>query len=441
MDCSVCCEKLNKSTRKLISCVFCEFVVCRQCFQKYTEESTMDAHCMSCKKTFTFEFIESNCTSVFIDKNYKVHRQGILFDREKALLPETQPYVVIEHQRRDIRAVVGGLYDQKYELLRQVKLLEIRINDLNRQANILTVGDNTGEDRRKFVRKCPMTECRGFLSTQWKCGSCESKICNKCNEEKVEDHVCNPDNVASMELLNKDTKGCPNCGTMIFKISGCSQMYCTDCHTAWDWNTSRVVTGTIHNPHYYEFMNRGGHANRNLADIPCGGLPDIASINRLFIKLRLPSELVDHDRWVITHLHQVIVHIEHYELRNYVLEEYNPDTYRGLRIKYLMNDLGETEFKTELHQREKRRQKTTAFNNILQMFVNVGTDLMGQIVVEVKTVDHLPKFVEILKNLVVYFNENLQKIGKIYKCVYPGISDNYTFVNNLETANRRLKQN
>ena len=59
-----------------------------------------------------------------------------------------------------------------------------------------------------------------------------------------------------MEFLNKDTKPCPHCGTMIFKISGCSQIFCVDCHTAWDWNTSKIITGVIHNPHYYEFLNR-----------------------------------------------------------------------------------------------------------------------------------------------------------------------------------------
>ena len=54
-----------------------------------------------------------------------------------------------------------------------------------------------------------MNECKGFLSSRWKCGLCETNICNKCNENENEDeneHVCKPENVASMELLNKDTK-------------------------------------------------------------------------------------------------------------------------------------------------------------------------------------------------------------------------------------------
>ena len=442
-DCTVCCERLNKSTHREIVCVFCEFVACRTCFQKYLSESNSDAHCMSCKKTFNFEFINSNCTNVFITKHFKTHRENILFDREKALLPETQPYVVVEHQRRNIRENITILNEQKYQLMRQVKLLETRINVLYRESSNLTVEQIEQTERRKFVRKCPMEDCRGFLSSQWKCGSCERKICNKCNEEKMEDHTCVPENVASMELLNRDTKPCPNCGTMIFKISGCSQMYCVECHCAWDWNTSRIETGVIHNPHYYEFLQRGGGANRNLADIPCGGLPDIESLRRVFRRnlIEVPIEKV------FCGIHQVIAHIEHYELRNYQVEVYNPETYRAIRIRYLMNEIDETEFKTILQQNEKRREKTVSFNNIFQMFVNVGSDILRQIVVfsneNIKKTSECRKFTsenyDILVNLTGYFNENLQKIGKMYKCVYPGISINYMFVSNLETANRRIK--
>jgi hypothetical protein len=82
-------------------------------------------------------------------------------------------------------------------------------------------GSSSESEVKKFIRKCPMNECRGFLSSRWKCGTCDTNICNKCNEPKTDDHVCNPQNVETMNLLNKDTKPCPKCGTMICKISGC----------------------------------------------------------------------------------------------------------------------------------------------------------------------------------------------------------------------------
>ena len=102
MDCSICCYKLNKSTRKEITCSFCNILTCRECFQKYIIESNMDPQCMGCKKVFDRAFLAENCTAVFITKDFKKHREDVLLDREKSLLIETQPYVVIERDRQKI---------------------------------------------------------------------------------------------------------------------------------------------------------------------------------------------------------------------------------------------------------------------------------------------------------------------------------------------------
>ena len=91
MDCQVCCEKFNKSTRSEIKCNYCEYSSCKTCFQRYTTETTLDPHCMNCKKGLLHEFMSQNCTGVFITKTLKDHRENILLDREKALLPATQP--------------------------------------------------------------------------------------------------------------------------------------------------------------------------------------------------------------------------------------------------------------------------------------------------------------------------------------------------------------
>ena len=38
----------------------------------------------------------------------------------------------------------------------------------------------------------------------------------------------------------------------------------------------------------------------------------------------------------------------------------------------------------------------------------------------------------LLDNLINYFNENFKKIGKMFKCVYPGITKTYYLVSNIE---------
>ena len=46
-------------------------------------------------------------------------------------------------------------------------------------------------------------------------------------------------------------------------VRNCDQMYCMQCHTAWDWITQTIETGRIHNPHYYEWLR-----TQNNGEIP-----------------------------------------------------------------------------------------------------------------------------------------------------------------------------
>ena len=108
----------------------------------------------------------------------------------------------------------------------------------------------------KYIMKCAAESCNGYLNEDALCEQCETQYCKKCEEVKAEGHECKKENVESVKLKYKNSKPCPNpnCGVPIFKTHGCSQMWCTACHTVFDWNTqSIVVTKNIHNPHYHEY--------------------------------------------------------------------------------------------------------------------------------------------------------------------------------------------
>ena len=48
----------------------------------------------------------------------------------------------------------------------------------------------------------------------------------------------------------KDSKPCPNCYIPIFKLSGCNQMFCTNCHVVFDWISLKIDKGPVHNQHF-----------------------------------------------------------------------------------------------------------------------------------------------------------------------------------------------
>jgi len=469
MSCNICVEKYNKSTHLEIKCNYCDFSNCRTCFQKYLLD-TVDPYCMNCKKIFTKEFISENCTQVFIGKEYKKHRENVLLDREKSLMPATQVYVILEKQKDKLREQIKEIEKERAKILTTINIFNNRINSLTYQITNININNmnnvnnqnqvvQTSQDkeRKKFIRKCPMKDCRGFLSQQWKCGICETKICNKCNEEKLDtecdaedNHRCDPGNVANMELLNKDTKPCPECGTMIFRISGCNQMFCVECHCAWNWNTGLVEKGVIHNPHYYDFIRRGGNTGRNHGDIPCGGLPQMYDLRTGFTYCLRSKIMTNVQESLLYSFHNIVTHIQHYEIRQ--INDQTEETTRTLRVDYMLQKISEETFKSRIQQIEKDHNKRRDFNNIYQMFVDVSSDIFRQIILCIETYKYkeenhdiinkcFTENITILLNLRKYFNENIKKIGTVYKCVYPGIDEQYyRFQPNYKTYLERERQ-
>lgn len=267
MECPICCEKYNKTTRKQIACI-CEKHCCRGCMKKYIETKTEDVHCMFCKVKWNRDFLHDNFDKNYIQNDYKVYRENILFEKEMGMLPATQPFVEKElkieelaHEANIINVEREALNRKYYAKIREIELLK----------------NTRSVERKRYVHKCPSNNCHGFLSTQLKCELCNIWVCSECREIKGTNrddaHTCNPEILETIKLLNNDSKPCPTCSSIIYKIEGCNQMFCTECHVAFDWTTLRIQTGLIHNPHYFEWqrrVNNNEFIERNPNDILCG---------------------------------------------------------------------------------------------------------------------------------------------------------------------------
>ena len=426
-ECNVCCERYNLKNHKRIDCPFCDFNSCRACTQRYITSTSNDAHCMSCKTAWPREFIVDSCTKKFCTTEYKSHREMILLEREKCLLPQTQELVVRRRQEINLRKLIEECREEQARLRETQYDME---NQLIRLQN--GHGLETRPQKKTFVRKCPTLDCKGFLGSDWKCELCNVKICSKCNEPDTgDDHECDPNNVETAKLLAKDTKPCPSCGTMIFKISGCSQMWCPDCHTAFDWRSGVIETGIIHNPHFYEFQRKtgGGQANRNHGDIPCGGAPTVGELVSFFhpnqrnfnqhgYYRRTPVEPSSEAETHLMNIHRSMAHCQMFEMPQYRDVAVNN---ADLRVEYLMDNLSEEEWRKRLQQREKARHKNRDISNLLRMYVDTTGDYLRQLIVKEVTADEC---FDTLDKLVEYFNTNMNLIHGRYNCVTPWIISN-----------------
>lgn len=211
-ECEICCF----SKKSVFSCPYCNYNACTQCCERVILDSINDPSCVSCKKAYSSDFFHQTFTNAFITKKYKAHREQILYEKEKSLLPATQVEVerrlkkqVIEEKMRDIRAQIAEL---KKKMLRY-------------EEELWALDSKTEEksERREFVCQCPSNDCRGFLSTRYKCSICGIQACSDCREIKREneDHKCDPNTLETIKELQKTTRSCPNCQTRIFKIEGC----------------------------------------------------------------------------------------------------------------------------------------------------------------------------------------------------------------------------
>ena len=400
--CGVCFEHTN---HKKVTCPFCDLVTCRSCTQKYLLSVMEDAHCMGCKHVWNRQFVDSFCTQTFRRVDYRRHRENVLFEREKLLMPETQAHVERILEMRRLNVLIG---EQKAQLTRlyarygrlsydeyiQVREIHAVIEQLREtRARIDELRSSNPEIQKSFIRKCPIESCKGFLDEDHYCGICRNTFCLECGELCHGERECDPDLVKTMKLILKDTKPCPKCSTMISKIDGCAQMWCTQCQTAFDWRTGNIQIGRIHNPHYLEFKRKTSGLYREHGDVPCGGLPS---------RHELPERLAD----FVDTIHRCEREIRYTEYAN-------ASTYHH-RVLYMLNQIPEVEFKRKIQAIDKSKEKITDVVNVYRMFIDTASDLLRQYVI---TEDR--GIVTTLRELVVYANQIITSIHKRYNCVTP----------------------
>ncbi len=244
--------------------------------------------------------------------------------------------------------------------------------------------------KREFIMKCPDDGCRGFLSTAYKCGLCEKWTCPDCmvviGLEKDGAHTCDPNTVESAKAIKSETRPCPKCGTRIFKIDGCDQMWCVmeGCGTAFSWNTGEIVTGRVHNPHYYEWLRRngGGAAPREAGDIPCGGIPGWHDMRRLWNNRQLGSERHN----TITETHRNLVELQDMRLAGFPLRAPLRSN-KDVNVKYLLKEIDETEWQRQLELTEAAWRRKAEVGQILQMAVAAAGDILRQIALRSQEAD------------------------------------------------------
>jgi hypothetical protein len=381
-ECVVCTEAFDASKRRKVACPFCppdSPNACRSCAQTYLLGAVQDAHCMSCKHDWSLGFCHEALTKSWFVGPYRKSRQEKAVERENGRMVEAMP--LLEARQRQKRRA-----EEERALVAQIRELKFRLNRLRRTPDEATdesaaaLADATASaSKTRYLRTCPVDGCRGMIEAgSWKCGVCESVLCSSCHAVKRSKdappaadgakHVCKPDDVATAKDIMSSTRPCPQCSARIFKIEGCDQMFCVQCHTPFSWQTGKVVTGTIHNPHYYELQRKLGRgaAPRAIGDVPCGGLLDWAHIGPV-----LNGHPVDRVKEIHRLAGEVRDHLEEHMLQRDTVD---------IRLAFLAQEIDADGLKRRLFLRQRQNDKAREVRNVLETFLTTVVERLRHLV-------------------------------------------------------------
>jgi len=421
---------------------------------------------MHCRASLSDDFVIDNTKIGWRSSKYKIYKEQLLFDIERARFPETQPaaemyqnakilfeplkaeYSIVGPQVTNIRKTINQtqraldvllrengskesideltavlkiskrertpLLKRLRELVESIALYRPIVESYGRRVHI-----NAVSEKRVYVKACPSTGCSGFLNEEFYCGLCTVYVCKKCHEIKDGgNHECNEDTVASVKALKNEAKPCPSCATLISKIDGCDQMWCTQCKTTFSWRTGLRENGHTHNPHYYEWMRKNGGMPRAPGDVQMCGFPGYSEIynavlRRVFNKASEDgSEKVVSDETfaagALSYYHRIIQHFGDMNSRPLPAIDNHE-----LRVKLLLKELTEEKFKITVQRVDKAYRKSVAKRQIYDMTYQATGDIFRNMLGGVSIVDTYNSIDSLLR----YSNTALKRIAVGYSCV------------------------
>jgi len=281
-----------------------------------------------------------------------------------------------------------------------------------------------------YNRPCPLEECNGFVDTsKWVCGTCKKSICKECFTENDEGHECNKDMVETVKMIMKESRPCPKCSIYIHKTEGCDQMWCTQCHTTFSYQTGEIHVGRTHNPMYYQWLREtrgtvprepGDDPNQHCMTDPTAMLTNLTRINtdheeeRTIVGkvegiVRLKAEAQRGYAW----------NMSWYTRNNYTINRAGSEL-RKLVVNSIDGKIGDADWKHQIQVIDKRSVRDQLFRDCMDTFVAVSSEMVEEFWNHWRTRGTIDMtFGEKLDGLMKYVNGQFSVYSKAMNIVAP----------------------
>lgn len=345
MSCAICLD--DDAGKKTMACTACNTGFCQPCMRTYLLTIDKDPACPECHAAFSRPFLKEHLPKSFLAKEYAARRRDLLWDREKALMPEAQAELVKQRTLEPLNV-------RRAQLIAELNTITQKIYEIQTANTVATTS------------KCPA--CKGYLDAEMHCDLGGHSICRDCYKEVAEGHKCDEADVATVKELVRDCKPCPKCGVFIGRESGCDNMFCVDCKTAFNWRTMRIQEGGyIDNPHYFEYARANNIA---LARIDEPVLPDydlirnLVSWDRELASSNEPASEESPEFLAAFRIRKSLGELHRARQRLYNSHNRPPSTLH-LRVQYLSDTISEERVKQRLYAIERRQQRDRAVSDII----------------------------------------------------------------------------
>lgn len=377
-ECSVCLQECK--SEKIVTCS-CGFGACKECCLTFEIPS-----CMKCKANFSKHFCQKfNILSIF-----KAYHEKLTWEREFSLLPSTQPFLEWE--------------DTVAKLKKRLRFGE-RVIFPEKPKMFL----NSSTTNPIFA--CPGNDCRGFVGGSH-CGTCKKEICLKCrefvinvNENEPEKklkksiHVCEASILASIQSISQEAKPCPRCRAQIFRIEGCNHMFCTNCRTHFDWETSRVLASSSN--HHYDLTTS---FSKNVALVVGSNSTNTEQCNTDPLTDAIPSSVVttihaDHPNCFRAFWMEPVSarFLMRKRLSGFETEFQYQEALLRIRLMFLRRQLTEVQAKAKVFLEDEKHEKMFRQRSLLEMYLNICNDLQRMVYVN-------PIYSQVQEALKIYTN-------------------------------------
>lgn len=330
MECRVCYDRAGV---RAVRCPRCEYVYCQSCFKTYLLDHATREACANCKLGFTLDFIRASAGDTYVRTRLRKARLAVYVARETALLPSTQ--------------------------------------------TTLTTSASDPVSRGTVI-PCRAPVCRGFVSLADRhCGMCRAVHCTQCWEVRDVGHLCDDGYVKTVDMLKRDSTSCPKCATMIFKTDGCNQMFCTQCHTAFDYRTGKVETGPVHNPHYFEWLR----TRPDVDPVPTCDRDPVASLIHTYRVLMYTKKFYYLYYVVFDLLTHFVADMFHNQLPQVerAIEDIDHGRLFGLRCQYLAGRIDTAQWHARIGLAESSRLKKIGMAQAIRAYAHILADTAARL--------------------------------------------------------------